>query len=98
MDVELPTTGCNILTSANSFYNYSSDRRTRQTYYIYEGVAHLQSSATSQYGYDYSGTCLVTGDLVFRPEVRVYFPILAFGIVVLLTFVVYHIIIKRLLP
>lgn len=98
MNVELPDTGCNILISSTSFYNYSSDRRTRQTYYIYEGVPHLQSSTYNQYGYDYSGTCLNTGDLVFRPEVQVYFPALAFIFVLILSLVIYHIIIKRLLP
>lgn len=98
MDVELPTTGCNILTSATSFYNYSNNNRTRKTYYIYEGVAHLQSETTSTYGYDVTGTCLSTGDLVFRPEVRVYFPILSFVIICTILLFIYHIMIKRLLP
>lgn len=98
MDVELPTTGCNILTSATSFSNYSNNNRTRKTYYIYEGVAHLQSETTSNYGYDVTGTCLNTGDLVFRPEVKVYFPIISFLICFLIVYFIYTIIIKRLLP
>lgn len=98
MNVELPTTGCNILISSTSFYNYSPDRRTRQRYYIYDGVAHMESSTYSQYGYDYSGTCLDTGDLVYRPEIQVYFPFLAFLIVLFALFLVYKVIIKRLLP
>lgn len=98
MDVELPTTGCNILTSSTSFYNYSSDRHTRQRYYIYDGVAHLESSTYSQYGYDYTGTCLDTGDLVYRPEIQVYFPFLAALMVLFALFLIYKVIIKRLLP
>lgn len=98
MDVELPTTGCNILISNASFYNYSPDRRTRRRYYIYEGVAHLESTATSTYNYDYTGTCLSTGDLVYRPEVQVYFPLISFVIVLIILGIIYHIIIKRLLP
>lgn len=98
MDVSLPSSGCNILISSNSFYNYSNDRRTRQRYYIYDGVAKLESSTTSSYTYDYSGTCLHTGDLVYRPELKVYFPILSFLLVFGITIFIYHLIIKRLLP
>lgn len=80
MNVELPSTGCNIINSSTTFYNYSADGRTRESYVIYEGKAFLQSSTYNQYGYTYTGTCLDTGDLVFKPEVGVYFPVIAFGI------------------
>lgn len=73
MKVVLPDEGCNIITSANSFYNYSTDLHTRQTYYIYEGVAYKQSENYSQYGYSYTGTCLKTGDLVFKPEMEFWY-------------------------
>lgn len=98
MDVTLPDTGCNILISSNSFYNYSSDRRTRQRYYIYDGVAHLESSSNSTYGYDYTGTCLSTGDLVYKPELQVYFPLASFCVICFLLIIIYRIIIKRLMP
>lgn len=98
MNVELPTSGCNILTSATSFSNYSNNNRTRQIYYIYEGVAHLQSETTSTYGYDVSGTCLNTGDLVFHPEDQVYFPVISFLICFLIVYFIYALFIKRLLP
>lgn len=98
MDVELPTTGCNVINSATSFYNYSPDSRTRNNYYIYEGRAYLQSSTYSQYGYTYSGDCLVTGDLKFKPELDVYFPILSFLLVCSILLFIYHVLIKRLLP
>ena len=98
MNVELPETGCNIINSATSFYNYSSDGKTRQTYVIYDGVAFLQNSSTSQYGYTYSGTCLVTGDLVYKPEIDVYFSFIAFSLVILALIFIYKIIFKRLMP
>lgn len=96
--MELPSTGCNIINSSTSFYNYSSDDRTRESYVIYEGKAIRQSSTYNQYGYSYTGDCLVTGDLVFQPEQRVYFPILSFGVIAFLLIIIYNIIIKRLLP
>lgn len=98
MDVEIPTTGCNIIASATSFYNYSSDGRTRETYFIYDGVPHLQSSTYNQHGYTYTGNCLSTGDLVYKPELKVYFPILAFSAVCFLLIVIYRLMIKRLMP
>lgn len=98
MNVELPSSGCNVINSSTTFYNYSSDSRTRETYVIYDGVAHLQASQTNQYGYTYSGTCLHTGDLVYHPELQVQFPIYSLFIVVLLTVLVYRVMIKRLLP
>lgn len=99
MDVVLPSNGCNILTSDVSFYNYSSDGRTRQRYYIYDGVAHLQQEDYSQYGYTYTGTCLSTGDLVYKPEYKdVLFPAIAFIAFLFILWLVYRIVIKRLLP
>lgn len=98
MDVVLPETGCNILNSASSFYNYSTDRYTRSLYYLYDGKAFLQSTSTSPYQYNYSGTCLVTGDLTYKPELKVYFPALSFALVCFAILVVYNVIIKRLLP
>lgn len=98
MNVELPTTGCNIINSSTTFYNYSSDSRTRDSYVIYEGVAHKQSSTYNQYGYTYTGDCLSTGDLVFKPELGVYFPVISFSVICFILILIYNIIIKRLLP
>ena len=97
MNVELPTTGCNIINSATSFYNYSSDSKTRESYIIYEGKALLQSSTYNQYGYTYTGTCLNTGDLVFKPELRVYFPVTAFIVIMIITLIIYKVILERFL-
>lgn len=68
MDVVLPSSGCNIINSSSSFYNYSSDGHTRSSYIIYDGEAIKQSEAYNQYGYSYSGDCLITGDLKYKPE------------------------------
>lgn len=88
MQVELPTTGCNIIQSATSFYNYNSGDTVRDTYVIFDGKALLQSHQTNQYGYSYTGTCLSTGDLVYKPELPIYFQFMsmilvaaAFGLV-----------------
>lgn len=98
MDVVLPATGCNIISNSTTFYNYSPDRRTRETYVIYDGKAILQSTATNQQGYNYTGTCLVTGDLVYKPELDVYFPIISFCICCAILLFIYNLFIKRLLP
>lgn len=98
MDVELPSSGCNILTGATSFYNYSSDGRTRQTFAIYEGQAKMVSEAYNQYGYTYTGTCLQTGDLVYKPELKIYFPFLSAIIFIFSLYLIYRVIFKRLLP
>lgn len=98
MDVVLPDSGCNILISNSSFYNYSADSRTREQYYIYDGVAHKQSSTYNQYGYTYTGDCLSTGDLVYKPEIQVFFPVIQFSLVFVVLVLVYKIFLKRLLP
>lgn len=98
MNVELPDSGCNILSSSTSFYNYSSDGRTRSQYIIYDGHAKKISETTNQYGYTYTGTCLETGDLVYKPELQIYFPFIASIICVFSIFLVYRVVIKRLLP
>lgn len=98
MDVVLPSTGCNIINSSTTFYNYSSDGRTRQSYVIYDGEAILQSTTTNQYGYTYSGDCLTTGDLVYKPEIKVWFPLASFCLVCFALLLIYRIFLKRLLP
>ena len=98
MDVVLPSTGCNIINNSTTFYNYSPDSKTRTIYVIYDGKAFVQSSSYNQYGYSYSGDCLVTGDLVYKPELQVYFPLASFCIICFLLLMIYRIFIKRLLP
>lgn len=87
MNVQLPETGCNIITDSDAFVNYSPDSRTRTSYIIYEGVAKKQQSTYNQYGYSYTGDCLVTGDLVYRPQDTIYFEVLAILMAILILFV-----------
>lgn len=99
MNVELPTTGCNIIQSSTTFYNYSPDAKTRESYVIYDGQALLQSSSYNDRGYAYTGTCLTTGDLVYKPEYKDFImPLTAFLVFCFILSLVYKIIIKRLLP
>lgn len=97
MEVELPNEGCNIITGNSSFYNYYNNNRNRDTYYIYEGVAHKSATATSVQGYTYTGDCISTGDLVFKPELRVYYPIFAFIVIMIITLIIYKVVLERFL-
>lgn len=96
MNVELPD-GCNIINSSTTFYNYTNNNRTRAIYYIYDGKAFKSTETTNVNPYTYTGTCLVTGDLVYKPEVKVYFPFLAAIIISLILFIIYHIMLRRFL-
>lgn len=98
MDVELPTTGCNVINSSTTFYNYSPDGRTRESYVIYDGKALLASSQYSQYGFSYTGTCLHTGDLVYSPEIQITFRFYSFIVVLVALILLYKVIFKRLIP
>lgn len=90
MNVELPSEGCNIINSATTFYNYSADSRTRDTYIIYDGKAIKQSSSYNQYGYTYTGECLNTGDLVYKPEVKDFWmPHMAIGAFLIIVIMIF---------
>ncbi len=95
MDVVLPATGCNIINSNTTFYNYSPDSRTRSSYVIYDGKAILQSTSTNQYGYTYTGDCLVTGDLTYKPELEVYLPVISFILICAAILLAYKIVLWR---
>lgn len=99
MEVILPDNGCNILISSTSFYNYSVNRKRRRTYQIYDGKAFMSSEFNSDIALDYSGTCLHTGDLIYKPEYKDFiFPFASIVAFIFVLGLVYHIIIKRLLP
>ena len=91
MDVTLPDSGCNIIQSDNLVYNYSTDLHTRKEYVIYDGVAKLRNESYSQYGYSYSGECLNTGDLVYKPEIKSFWmPHVAIGAFIFICLVVFR--------
>lgn len=90
MKVELPSEGCNIISSDTSIYNYTDNNRTRKRYIIYDGKLILQANDYSQYGYTYTGTCLNTGDLIYKPELKVYFEVISIVIFYLIIRLVFR--------
>lgn len=96
MYVELPSTGCNIINSATSLYNYSPDSKTRTTFILIDGNLYKQSETYNQYGYTYTGACLNTGDLTYKPEVRLYFEFIAAIVVGIIFYLLFNLIIKKI--
>lgn len=94
MEIQLPSNGCTI------FYGSYVDHylnNTRRRYYINNDKLVLNN--TSSYNSIPSGSnCISTGDLVYKPEMAIEFPFLAFGLIAFAIFMVYKVIIKRLLP
>ena len=95
MYVDLPATGCNIINSSTSFYNYSTDLHTRTSYVIYEGVAYKQSEQTNQYGYTYTGDCLTTGDMVYKPELQFYYQIASVAFIVAILILISQLFVRK---
>lgn len=94
MEIQLPTTGCNISQSAGYIDNYNNTTRTR--YLISENKLTMVYRTTYNSlptGY----TCLSTGDIIYKPELAIYFPILAGGMIVLALVVLFKITIDRIL-
>lgn len=96
MYVDLPVEGCNILNSSTSLYNYSVDGRTRTQYALYDGNLYKVAESYNQYGYTYTGTCLSTGDLVYKPEIKIYFEFIAGTVVGIIFYLLFQLIIKKI--
>lgn len=96
MIVQLPSTGCNILANDNTLYNYPNNN-LRYTYTLYDGQLFLRESGSSTYGYNYTGTCLSTGDVVYKPEYDVVFQFFSFFLVAFAFILLYLILFKRFL-
>lgn len=96
MDVNIPSTGCSVLNSSTTFYTYRNNDTYRDTYIIYEGKAHLSNTSYNQYGFSYSGTCLQTGDLVYKPEYKEFlFPLFSIVISLLLFYGAYKLMLSH---
>lgn len=78
MDVDLPSDGCNILQSSDLLYNYSDNNQNRREYVIYENTLVLRGTTSSSYGFTHNGTCI--SSLTYKPELKVWFPIISFVI------------------
>lgn len=92
MEVVLPETGCNIKTDTG-FYNISTDGSVKENYQIYYGRSYLESVENGTF--TYTGTCLETGDLVYKPELEVYFELVAIFCVSFILYFLYKITIGR---
>lgn len=93
MEVEIPSDGCFTANSSTTFYHYLNNQRI--TYYLYDGKFIRGSSSTYNSlpnGYH----CLSTGDVVYKPEIDVYFPFMAFTLIAFTGILLYNILIKKL--
>ncbi len=93
MEIEIPSGGCFVASGYNVFDHYLSNSRVR--YYLngnqlVRGFSNSYSNLPSGYH------CLQAGDLVYKPEVTVYFPFMAFGLIAFAGILLYNIIIKKL--
>lgn len=94
MDISLPTNGCNISQSNGYIDHYYNGTRTR--YLINENQlvrTYTQTYTSQPTGY----TCLHTGDIIYKPELSIYFPVIAGGLILIATAIIFKIIIGRLL-
>lgn len=93
MEVTLPSGGCFAASGSNTYYHYLNNQRI--TYYLYDGKLIRGSSST--YTTLPTGTyCLSQGDIVYKPEVEVYFPFMSFCMSALAGFIIFNLIFKRL--
>lgn len=94
MDITLPTNGCNISQSSGFIDNYNNGTRTRYTISENKLVLSYRTTYTSQpTGY----TCLNTGDIIYKPELAIYFQCISFLMVLVATLIIFKTIIGRLL-
>lgn len=93
MEVEIPSDGCFIASGSNTFQHYLNNQRI--TYYLYDGK--LVRGSSSNYNNLPTGYhCLSTGDVVYKPEVTVYFPFMAFALIAFAGILLFNLVIKRL--
>lgn len=92
MEIELPKSGCNVF-YGNYIDNYDNTIRTR--YYIHNGELipnEIDENASMPTG-------LICADtLSYRPELSIYFEGISILILLFVAFLIYRVIIKRLLP
>ena len=61
------------------------------------GKAFKANETTSSYGYDYTGTCLSTGDIVYAPEMKIFIPFIVIILIMAAWVIVYNTMLKRFL-
>lgn len=93
MEIELPH-GCNVF-YGSYIDNYYNNTRTR--YYINDGELVANNSSTYNYNPTPSGAVCIDS-ITYHTEYSVYFECLSIGLCILAFFLIYKIIIRRLLP
>lgn len=97
MEINLPTTGCNVY-YGTYFDNYN--RNVRRRYYFDDNGSYIQSNTQYNYnGQDYdisSYTCIQ--QVPFRNDLVIVWEFMAFIITACAFGLIYKVIIKRLLP
>lgn len=94
MEITLPQQGCNVYygTYIDNYYN-----NTRTRYYINDGM--LVASNSQSYNYNAIPTGAVCIDsLTHHSEYGVYFQFISLAVFALAFYLIYRVIIKRLLP
>lgn len=93
MEIEIPSGGCFIATGDNTFAHYLNNRRI--TYYFHDGKL-IQGSSTTYTNLPNGYHCLSKGDVLYKPEIYVYFSAISFGLVAIIGILIFNLIIKRL--
>lgn len=93
MEIEIPTDGCSILSSYNTVDHYLNGTRVR--YYIYDGKL-IRNSNSSYTRLPDNSYCLQQGDLVYKPEITVYFPFMSLVIIAFSGVLLFNVFIKKL--
>lgn len=93
MEVDIPSGGCFVASGSNTFYHYLNNNRI--TYYLYDGKF-VRGSSSSYTSLPNGYHCLSKGDLVYKPEITVYFPFMAFCIIAFVGILLFNIMIKNL--
>lgn len=94
MEIDLPNTGCNVF-YGTYIDNYTNNTRTR--YYINDGE--LIANNSQYYNYNPTPTGAVCIDtLTYHSELPIYFELASIAIVALAFWLIYRVIVKRLLP
>lgn len=93
MEVEIPSGGCFTASGSTTFYHYLNNQRI--TYYLYDGKL-IRGSSSSYTNLPTGYHCLSAGDLVYKPEIQVYFPVISFVMIAFAGILLYNIVVKKL--
>lgn len=93
MEIEVPSDGCFVASGSNVFDHYVGSIRTR--YYLYDGKF-VRGSSNNHSTLPSDSYCIQSGDLVYKPELEIYFKFISFSLVIFAMLIVWNLIIKNL--